>query len=293
MPNNKKRGEEALSHLERELKSRERKEKTRPLGVVLASVVVILALVGGIFFMATRDSEEQVVAEDQATPSESAGAEQMPEATALSLARNEALPATVTCEYTPDGQEAGVQAPNGSNVSTEGVVNASLETNQGPIGLELDRAVAPCAVNSMEHLINEGFYDDTVCHRLTSSGIFVLQCGDPNAVGGGAQGDGMGGPGYGFATEYPYDEKGDDAAATVIYPKGTIAMARAQDPNSNGSQFFLNYEDSTLPPDYTYFGKINEEGMETLAKVAEIGVAGGQPDGAPAEEIKIETASVQ
>lgn len=291
MPNNKKRGEEALSHLERELKSRERKEKARPLGVILASVIVILAVVGGIFFMATRDSEDQVVADD-ATNTEAATPEDMPEATPLSLTRNEALPATVECTYTPDGEDAKVDAPNGKDVSTEGVVNASLETNEGPIGLELDRSVSPCAVNSMEHLIKEGFYNDTVCHRMTAQGIFVLQCGDPNAKGGGAEGDGMGGPGYGFATEYPFDEKNDQSPASVVYPKGTIAMARAMDPNSNGSQFFLNYEDSTLPPDYTYFGKIDDAGMETLAKIAEIGIADGAPDGAPAQEIKIDTASV-
>lgn len=287
MSNNKKRGEEGLAHLERELKSRERKEKARPLGVVAASLVVILALVGGIWFMATRDTSDEEMTASEETAAEETQPE-VPEAEPLSLARAEALPETVECTYTEDGQDAhGATVPNGKDVSTEGTVTVDFETNQGPIGLELDRAAAPCAVNAISHLADEGYYDDSVCHRMTSGGLNVLQCGDPT-------GTGSGGPGFGFDTEYPYDEMNTDGnAGPVIYPKGTVAMARAQDPSSNGSQFFLNYDDSTLAPDYTYFGKINDQGMETLAKIAEAGVEGGAPDGAPAEEVKIESATVE
>ena len=63
-------------------------------------------------------------------------------------------------------------------------------------------------------------------------------------------------------------------------------------PDTNGSQFFLNYDDSPLQPNYTYFGQISEEGLATLDSIAETGVQGGMGDGAPAEEVRIESADV-
>jgi len=277
---NRKRGEDALAQLDRELKSRDRAEKSRPLKIGAAAAVVILAIVAGIWFLATRDSEEQITADEETTTTTEA-----PEMEPLTMARAEALPATVTCEY-PEAGDASreVSTPATENISTEGTVTVTLDTTQGPIGMELDRSVAPCTVNVIEHLASEGYYDDTVCHRLTTSGIHVLQCGDPS-------GSGAGGPGFQFANEYPTDELDGPATSPVIYPRGSIAMANAG-PDTNGSQFFLNYEDSPLAPDYTYFGQISEEGLATLDKVAEAGAEGGAADGAPAEEVRIETATV-
>lgn len=279
MTDNRKRGEDALAQLDRELKSRDRAEKSRPLKIGAAAAVVILAIVAGIWFLATRDSEEQITADEETTTTTEA-----PEMEPLTMARAEALPATVTCEY-PEAGDASreVSTPATENISTEGTVTVTLDTTQGPIGMELDRSVAPCTVNVIEHLASEGYYDDTVCHRLTTSGIHVLQCGDPS-------GSGAGGPGFQFANEYPTDELDGPATSPVIYPRGSIAMANAG-PDTNGSQFFLNYEDSPLAPDYTYFGQISEEGLATLDKVAEAGAEGGAADGAPAEEVRIETAT--
>lgn len=280
MTDNRKRGEDALAQLDRELKSRDRAEKSRPLKIGAAAAVVILAIVAGIWFLATRDSEEQITADEETTTTTEA-----PEMEPLSMARAEALPATVTCEY-PEAGDASreVSTPATENISTEGTVTVTLDTTQGPIGMELDRSVAPCTVNVIEHLASEGYYDDTVCHRLTTSGIHVLQCGDPS-------GSGAGGPGFQFANEYPTDELDGPATSPVIYPRGSIAMANAG-PDTNGSQFFLNYEDSPLAPDYTYFGQISEEGLATLDSIAEAGAEGGAADGAPAEEVRIETAAV-
>ncbi|WP_072688883.1 peptidylprolyl isomerase [Rhodococcus marinonascens] len=200
--------------------------------------------------------------------------------------------ATVDCTY-PQGRSAAkdVTAPPTSGVSTEGTAPVDLTTSAGPIGLVLDRAEAPCTVNSFTSLAQQGYFDDTPCHRLvTSEGLKVLQCGDPT-------GEGTGGPGYGFDTEYPETAfaAGDPSLGQpVIYPRGTVAMANSGTPGSNGSQFFLVYADSVLPPSYTVFGSISEDGLATIEEIAAAGddgsmAAGG---GAPNTPVQIETAAV-
>lgn len=289
---NKQRGQEALDKLERELKSRDRAEKARPLKVVVASLAAILVICGGIWYAATRGGEEDLKADDPANSSAESTPEtpERPEAKPLALTRSTPLADTVSCSYpTENAGEALKDATppeKTEGVSTEGTVTITLNTSQGPIDMELDRSVAPCTVNAVEHLAKTKYYDDTICHRITTQGIYVLQCGDPSAKS-------SGGPGFQFANEYPTDETDAEAMnMPVIYPKGSIAMANAG-PDTNGSQFFLNYEDSPLPPAYTYFGKIGDEGMKTLAQIAEKGAENGVPDGAPAEEVRIQTAEVK
>lgn len=279
MSTNKERRQQALSQLEKEIKSRDRKEKTKPLTVVFASLAVILVVVGGIWYAATRSTEDEVITADETSTTA-----ETPDYQPLALTRTTALGDSVTCEY-PDAGEASkdVSKPATENVPATGTVTVNLTTAQGNIGMELDRSVSPCTVNAVEHLASEGYYNDTVCHRITTSGIYVLQCGDPS-------GTGAGGPGFSFANEYPTDEA-TDLTTPVIYERGTIAMANAG-ADTNGSQFFLNYEDSPLAPNYTYFGQITEEGLATLDAIAEVGAEGGTGDGAPAEEVRIESATV-
>ena len=285
MPNNQKRGEEALRKLERELKSRDRKQKARPLGVVAASLVVILALVGGIYFLSTREGDDENVQAEDSSAAETS--QETPQAQPIADKRAKALPDTVTCKYEDNGQDSnGAKKPNGKDISTKGTVTVSFETSQGPIEMEMDRAKAPCATNAISELAKSGYYDDTACHRMTSGALNVLQCGDPT-------GSGSGGPGFSFADEYPTDEVDEkDAQNPVIYPRGSVAMANSG-PDTNGSQFFLNYDDSDLAPSYTYFATISDEGMKTMDKIAKAGVEGGQPDGKPAEEVKIKKATVK
>ncbi|MEV0946500.1 peptidylprolyl isomerase [Rhodococcus sp. NPDC049939] len=200
--------------------------------------------------------------------------------------------ATVDCTYA-EGRPAArdVTPPPTTGVPTEGNVSVNLTTSAGPIGLYLDRTEAPCTVNSFVSLAQQGYFDDTPCHRLvTSEGLKVLQCGDPT-------GTGTGGPGYGFDTEYPETAfaPGDpQLSQPVIYPRGAVAMANSGIPGSNGSQFFLVYADSVLPPSYTIFGSIDDDGLVTVEDIAAAGDDGSMPagGGAPNIPVEIETAVV-
>ncbi|MDV6291874.1 peptidylprolyl isomerase [Rhodococcus aetherivorans] len=198
---------------------------------------------------------------------------------ALPAQRAEPLPATVSCAYPSDGRPAAkpVQPPRAEAVPTTDT-DVTVATTQGDIGLALRGELSPCTVGSFLSLASQGYFDDTDCHRLTTDPtLSVLQCGDPTATG-------TGGPGYEFANEFPTDQyaAGDPQAQNpMIYPRGTLAMANAG-PGTNGSQFFLVYGDSILPPQYTVFGTIDETGLATLDEIAAAGVDGGGPDGPPA-----------
>ncbi|AZA13689.1 peptidylprolyl isomerase [Corynebacterium choanae] len=279
MSNNETRRREAMQQLERELSARDRKEKSKPLAIVAASLAIILAIVGGIWFANSRTTDETV---DAAASSTTASEDADTIAPVLDGKRTTPLPDTVTCAYNQNERPAkDVGLPPTENVSATGTVDITLDTSAGKIPLTLDRAAAPCTVNAITYLASKDYYDDVVCHRLTTSGIKVLQCGDPS-------GTGAGGPGFTFADEYPVDVVDDQL---VTYPRGSVAMANAG-PSTNGSQFFLNYGDSPLPPNYTYFGTIADEGLTTLDAIAAKGTADGQSDGAPAEEVKIANVEV-
>ena len=150
-----------------------------------------------------------------------------------------------------------------------------MATNQGNIGLMLANNESPCTVNSFASLIGQKYFNDTKCHRLTTSpDLAVLQCGDP-------KGDGTGGPGYQFANEYPTDQYPPDdpkLKEPVVYPRGTLAMANAG-PGTNGSQFFMVYKDSQLPPNYTVFGKIQDDGLATWTRSPRAGCPGAATTG--------------
>jgi peptidyl-prolyl cis-trans isomerase B (cyclophilin B) len=149
----------------------------------------------------------------------------------------------------------------------------TLVTNCGNIVITTFGAKAPNTVHTLGVLAKAGFFNASLCHRLTTAGLYVLQCGDPG-------GNGMGGPGWNYA-----DENLPKAVANN-YPAGTVAMANSG-PNTNGSQFFLVFGNTTLNPYYTIWGKITS-GLDIVKAIAAKGVVGGGADGAPVQTIAIE-----
>jgi peptidyl-prolyl cis-trans isomerase B (cyclophilin B) len=151
---------------------------------------------------------------------------------------------------------------------------ARIVTNCGTIIVSMDGKDAPHTVNSFAFLARKGYFDDTPCHRLTTSGIYVLQCGDPT-------GTSAGGPGYTIP---------DENLAHASYPAGTVAMANTGQPHTGGSQFFFVYADTPLPPQYTPFGKVTA-GLDVLRRIAK---AGSNPpaDGHPIQPVVIESFGV-
>lgn len=187
-----------------------------------------------------------------------------------------ASPGTVTCDYRPSGAPAKpVDPPDWQNVPATGTVPVTFDLGDVALQGELDRGAAPCTVNSFESLATQGFYAGTSCHRLSTSGIFILQCGDPS-------GTGRGGPGYTF---------NDEVKPGTLYPAGTIAMANSGR-DTNGSQFFFVYEDSPLPANYTVFGHLDQASTDAVADRAYQGHDASNPDGTGRPLVPTEFVSV-
>ena len=178
---------------------------------------------------------------------------------------------TPTPTSTAGGQNSGDVPPK--TLAEGRTWSGTMTLNDVPLGFELDGATAPQAVSSTISLIKKGFYQGLSCHRLTTGGFFVLQCGDP-------KGDGSGGPGYSYGPI-------ENAPADAVYPAGTIAMARqGGNAYSQGSQFFIVYDDTTIPADaaggYTVIGRVTSGLDQLKADITDAGVAGGGSDGKPA-----------
>jgi peptidyl-prolyl cis-trans isomerase B (cyclophilin B) len=164
----------------------------------------------------------------------------------------------------------------------------TLNTNCGPIRATLLTKRAPQTTTNISFLANSKYYNGTICHRLTTDGLYVLQCGDPTAQGAGSPGGWIG-----------YKEENLPKVGAKNYPAGTLAMANSG-PGTNGSQFFLVYADTQLGPNYTIFGRITS-GLDLLKKIAEVGAykveSDGQayyaPDGFPIQLVVIESASAK
>lgn len=251
------------------------------IGYLLTAVAVLVVVVSVVFIAAVaRELESLDTARPGTTAAPTGALDELPPFKP---------PATLgsNCQYPETAEPASKPAkpPRTGRVPVvPESVSASMTTNRGNIGLQLDNAKAPCTVNNFASLAQQGYFDDTPCHRLTTGELAVLQCGDPS-------GTGTGGPGYRFPNEYPTNQfrLSDPALKQPLrYPRGTLAMANAGI-GTNGSQFLLVYEDSALPPTYTVFGTIDETGLATLDKIADAGVRGGSSDGEPVTAVEIES----
>ncbi|HET7900521.1 MAG TPA: peptidylprolyl isomerase [Candidatus Nanopelagicales bacterium] len=255
---NKRQRELARQKFERQQQRRLEREaaqrrRTRVVGAVTGLAVVAVAL--GLFWYSQRDSGSA-----SAAPSASAS------------------PTTSVqgCTTAPT-PTAKTQTWTSVPASTKPAAQITLATNCGSIVIKTLPAKAPKTVQSMSFLVDQGYYTDSDCFRLTTQGIFVFQCGSPSN-------DGQGGPGYKIPDENL------PTSAQDGYPAGTVAMANSG-ANTNGSQFFLVYQDGTkLGPNYTIWGTV-VSGLDVLQRVAAAGVQGGTADGKPVQPLVITKAT--
>lgn len=174
------------------------------------------------------------------------------------------------------GHTAKVVAP-AQKTFTKFPKKFTLITNCGTIVITTVGSKAPWTLTELSTLAKAGYFNGSLCHRLTTVGLFVLQCGDPTATG-------SGGPGFSYPDEnLPTNSQNN-------YPAGTVAMANSG-PGTNGSQFFLVFADTYLPPNYTIWGKITK-GLNIVQAIAKAGVKGGGPDGPPNKRIALTKVSV-
>jgi peptidyl-prolyl cis-trans isomerase B (cyclophilin B) len=271
---NKQRRQAAQRHLQRQLERRTEvaKKRRRNLGI-LATAIAVLVVVGAALIITGAFNGDDEDTQAAADPSSTSAA-----------APSTNADGTVTCTYSPDAtanpnlEDVGTP-PTPEATTAQGTSTLLMSTDQGDLTLTLDRAKAPCAAASFTYLASQQFFDGSPCHRLVNQpGFGVLQCGDPT-------GTGSGGPSYKYAEE---------VTPETTYPRGTIAMAKTAQPGTTGSQFFLCFVDTTLPPEYSVVGTVDEAGLAVLETVAAGGIQGVGPegDGAPAIPVTIQTMTV-
>jgi peptidyl-prolyl cis-trans isomerase B (cyclophilin B) len=242
-------------------------------GITLACLLVAGLGVGG-FFLFGGGPAHHPAAAAPSRPASTPSASPSPSA-AVPVAE----PAH-TCAYNVSGTASRKVGLPPKHPDFRAHYQATIRTNRGNIVINLLNSKATCAVNSFVSLASQKFYNLTSCHRLTTSGIFVLQCGDPTGTGGG-------GPGYQFS---------DENLAGAKYPAGTVAMANSG-PNTNGSQFFLVYQNTPgLQPNYTPFGTI-VSGLKIVQNVAKAGsdnaFAAQGGGGHPKEKVVIKSVTIK
>jgi peptidyl-prolyl cis-trans isomerase B (cyclophilin B) len=281
VPTNKQRRVAAQRRLQRQLERRAELSRRRRRNVlVVVTVIAVLVVAGAVTLFAGIGGDDDPG--DTAAAGSTSAAPSEPQATAAPAVTN--ADGTVTCTYAPDASgnpnltDVGTP-PDPAATPATGTVSLLMSTDQGDIPLTLDRAKAPCAAASFTYLASQQFFDGSPCHRLVNQpGFGVLQCGDPT-------GTGSGGPSYKYAEE---------VTPETTYPRGTIAMAKTAQPGTTGSQFFLCFVDTTLPPEYSVVGTVDEAGLAVLETVAAGGIQGVGPegDGAPAIPVTIQTMTV-
>ncbi|MBO0802819.1 MAG: peptidylprolyl isomerase [Nocardiopsaceae bacterium] len=285
MPGNKerqrKRARERYERRRAERQERQRKiRRWTGIGLVILAVIGIAAGLTAVFAGGSTGKSH-------ASPSKSGSAS--PSASPTASAASVTEPAK-HCTYTKSGTASKPVSLPPATPDYKATYTATINTNLGPIGIKLLNSKATCAVNSFAHLADANFWNNSQCHRLSdSSGLYMLQCGDPTAKASqtlscSSSSLGSGGPGYTFA---------DENLKGATYPAGTVAMANSGK-NTNGSQFFLVFKNTNLPASYTPFGTITS-GLDILQNVAKAGTsctyssAGG---GVPAKKVVIKSVTI-
>ena len=270
---NKRERELARQKYERQQARRAERDAARHRRNQIIAVAAGLAVVAAglaAFWFTTRSGADQV-----ASPSPSASVSASASASPSASSSGDAVKACTTAP-TPTVKTQTWAAPGGEPLPTDKPTFLKLETNCGTIVISMDTQAAPKTTQSMAFLTAQGYYTDSDCFRLTTSGIFVLQCGSPTN-------DGQGSPGFTIPDENL------PAAGAGNYPAGTVAMANAG-AGTSSSQFFIVYQDTTLGPDYSIWGKV-VSGLDVVKKVAQAGVQGGGADGKPVQPIVITKAT--
>jgi len=245
----------------RQAREANRQRRARRTAQWASGAVVLLVLAGIVAFTVAHLTSSSASPSAKLTPSAT------PSPTSSGTA--------TTCTYTPSPPASRKVGLPPAKPDLMAAYQATIKTNRGDIVINLLNSKAPCTVNSFVHLASKSYFSNTNCHRLVTSGIFVLQCGDPT-------GTGSGGPGYRFA---------DENLAGATYPAATVAMANAG-PGTNGSQFFLVYKNTKLQPNYTPFGTI-VAGLNVIQKVAAAGTDSKTGDGHPKEKVVIESVTIK
>jgi peptidyl-prolyl cis-trans isomerase B (cyclophilin B) len=251
----------------RQAREAERHRQARRTAQWASGAVVLLVLAGIVAYTVVHLTSSNASASAKLTPSASPNASGTPSPTSSGTA--------TTCIYTPSPPASRNVGLPPAKPDLKATYQATIKTNRGDIVINLLNSRAPCTVNSFVHLASKSYFSNTHCHRLVTRGSFVLQCGDPT-------GTGSGGPGYRFA---------DENLAGATYAAATVAMANAG-PGTNGSQFFLVYKNTTLPPNYAPFGTI-VAGLNVIQKVAAAGTDSKTGDGHPKEKVVIERVTIK
>jgi peptidyl-prolyl cis-trans isomerase B (cyclophilin B) len=259
----------------------QRRARRRRQALVAGSGAVVLVIVAVIVLVAITGSSKKtgVNAKASTTPTAATTASGSAAPAATPTGAQATNAAGAVCTYTPDPATETASGPGlPPDKKATGQHTLTIVYNVGTVVIKLNPK-APCTVNSFQWLASQHFFTDTSCHRLVTTGIYVLQCGDPT-------GTGSGGPGYTIP---------DEDLTDATYPAGEVAMANTGQAHTGGSQFFLVYKDSTgtLGPTYTPFGTITS-GLDVIQKIAAKGSnnANGSGDGAPKEKVVIESFTI-
>jgi peptidyl-prolyl cis-trans isomerase B (cyclophilin B) len=259
--------------LRQQARRAERARRVRQATAIAVVCLVVVGLgVGGYF--AFSGGSTNAAASSSASPTATGTAS----ASASASTKPPTEPAT-SCSYAASGTAARNVGTPPAKPDYRATYQATIRTNRGDLVIDLLNSKATCTVNSFVYLAAKNYFSSTSCHRMTTTApLYVLQCGDPT-------GTGSGGPGYAF---------GSENLAGATYPAGTLAMANTGQPNSNGSQFFIVYKNSTLAASYTPFGTV-VKGLGIVQNVAKAGTdnANGAGDGHPKEKVTIESVTIK